>query len=162
MPLDAQTTAKLSELLGAIRAYDDPRRALAEWKQISKLLQKTDVPAIRVTNIVAGRDLARLTELIAQLAAPPVAASTEPPPDLETLRQAMRAFRKRLALTRLDDESRLGHSPLSKGEQGSNVNAIMPPVEWPAAVWQELVRQGRLHHIGHGLYELPKSPPPEF
>ncbi len=60
-----------------------------------------------------------------------------------------------MALTRLDDESRLGHSPLSKGE-ASSVTAISPPVEFPQPVWDELVRQGRLKSLGHGLYQLPQ------
>jgi hypothetical protein len=158
---DPTIVTKLAELLTAIKGFEDPRRAMAEWKQVHKLLQKTDVPAIRATNIVAGRDLARLTELVGQLQAPAEAAPVDVP-DLETCRQAFRAFRKRLALTRLDDESRISnHSPLSKGE-GSRIGAIMPPIEWPHSVWQELARQGRLIDVGHGFYELPKQQPPEF
>jgi hypothetical protein len=69
----------------------------------------------------------------------------------------MRAFRKRLSLTRLDEESQISsHSPLSKGTD-SRVAAVIPPIEWPESVWRELVRQGRLRYIGHGLYELTKQ-----
>ena len=107
--------------------------------------------------IVAGRDVVRLAALIDQLRTPQAAAAPADVPDALTCGNALRAFRKRLAITQLDDESRLGHSPLSKGEQGSSIMAITPPVEWPEAVWQELVRQGRLRSIGHGLYELPKQ-----
>lgn len=155
---DAGVVTKLDELLAAIRGYDDPRRAAAEWKQTLKLLQKTDSSAVMVTNIVAGRDVVRLAALIDQLRAPVATAAPADVPDSLTCGNALRAFRKRLALTRLDDESRISsHSPLSKGEQGSSISAISPPVEWPEAVWQELVRQGRLRSIGHGLYELPKQ-----
>lgn len=148
---NTKTAIALEELVTAIRTYPDPRRAAAEWKAVYKLLQQTDLPAIRVTNVVAGRDMVRLAELIGQLVTP----SAPPPdaPDAETCRQALKAFRKRLSLTRLDDESRLGRSPLSKGE-GSGIKAISPPVEWPEAVWQELARQGRLKSMGHGLYEF--------
>jgi len=149
------TLTKLDELMTAIRSYDDVRRAAGEWKQVYKLLQGTDLLAARVTHVVAMRDVAGLTELIDQLRAPAVAV--EPPQaDAETCRRALRAFRKRLALTRLDDESRLGHGPLSKGRD-SNLAAIVPPSEWPQSIWQELVRKGRLHYIGHGLYELTKQ-----
>jgi hypothetical protein len=155
---DPGIVTKLDELLAAIRAYDDPRRAAAEWKQALKLLQKTDSSPVMVTNIVAGRDLVRLAALIDQLRTPEIAPAPGDVPDSLTCGNALRAFRKRLALTRLDDESRISsHSPLSKGEQGSGITAITPPVEWPEAVWQELVRQGRLRSIGHGLYELPKA-----
>ena len=65
----------------------------------------------------------------------------------------MKAFRKRLKLTKLDDESRLGHKAMSSGRT-SAVVAIMPPREYPQAVWDELVKQGRLKSAGGGFYEL--------
>ncbi|NQT87086.1 hypothetical protein HQ560_09995 [bacterium] len=67
----------------------------------------------------------------------------------------MRAFRKRLKFTRLDDESRItSHNPLSKGKDVTVSAGITPPNEWPEAVWKELVRQGKLNAIGQGIYEL--------
>ncbi|HPD31973.1 MAG TPA: hypothetical protein PLL20_18435 [Phycisphaerae bacterium] len=80
----------------------------------------------------------------------PLAASQLPP---EQLRDALKAFKKRLKLTRLDDESRLGHGAVTKGGR-SGVQAIQPPLQYPKAVWDELVRQGRLKNAGHGLYTL--------
>ena len=74
----------------------------------------------------------------------------------ETLRRALKAFKKRLKLTALDYDSNLGKGPFSKGAQG--ICAIMPPNQYPQAVWQELVRQGRLRSSGHGMYELSKGP----
>jgi len=148
---------QLDELMTAIRGYDDPRRAAGEWKQVYKLLQKTDLPSVRVTHVVGMRDVVRLTELIDQLRAPAAAAAPPDTPSAGTCRRAMRAFRKRLALTRLDDESQISsHSPLSKGAE-SRLAAIVPPSEWPESVWQELVRQGKLRYIGHGVYELTKQ-----
>ena len=76
-----------------------------------------------------------------------------PTPSPEELKLALKAFRKRLNLTRLDDESRLGYGPMSSGGR-SGVVAITPPNEFPAAVWQELARQGKLKHAGGSLYEL--------
>jgi len=67
----------------------------------------------------------------------------------------MKAFKKRLKLTALDEDSRLGRGPFSKGPQG--VVAIMPPNQYPKAVWEALVRQGRLRDAGHGMYELNKD-----
>ncbi len=71
MSEEPATLASLDQLLAAIRAYDDPRRAAAEWKQAMRLLQKTSLPALTVTNVVAGRDVVRLAALIGQLRAPP-------------------------------------------------------------------------------------------
>jgi hypothetical protein len=75
------------------------------------------------------------------------------PPSKEELRLALKAFRKRLKLTRLDDESRLGYGPMTKGGK-SGVAAMAPPDQYPKLVWDELVKQGKLKYIGRGLYEL--------
>jgi len=75
------------------------------------------------------------------------------PPSKEELQQAMKAFRKRLKLTRLDDESRLGYGPMSSGGK-SGVVAIRPPDQFRSEVWEELARQGKIKHAGRGLYEL--------
>lgn len=71
----------------------------------------------------------------------------------EDLKLAFQAFKKRLKATRLDDESRVGHGPMSGGGKSSIV-AIIPPNQYPAAVWEELVRQGKLKYAGRGFYEL--------
>ncbi len=78
----------------------------------------------------------------------------------EELRKALKAFKKRLKLARLDDESRLGHAATTRGES-SGIRAIQPPNQFPQAVWDELVREGRLRYVGRGLYELTKSGPGE-
>jgi hypothetical protein len=157
---DPTTVAKLDELLTAIQGYDDPRRAATEWKQVYKLLQKAGLPSGRFAGIVGMRDAAGLVELIDQLRNPAAAtqAIEAAAIDADTCKRAMRAFRKRQSLTRLDDESKLGRGPLSKGSDDSFA-AIVPPHEWPEPVWQELVRQGKLRYIGHGFYELPKDQP---
>ncbi|WDQ19230.1 hypothetical protein [Rhodopirellula sp. P2] len=81
------------------------------------------------------------------------AASTPEPPSGEELRLAMKAFRKRLKLTRLDDESRLGYGPMSSGQK-SGVAAITPPDQFASAVWKELARQGKLKQESRTLYSL--------
>jgi hypothetical protein len=74
-------------------------------------------------------------------------------PSKEQLKQALKAFKKRLKLTRLDDESQLSRRPVTGGKP-SGVVAITPPNQFPPAVWEELVRQGKLKRAGHGTYEL--------
>jgi hypothetical protein len=87
-------------------------------------------------------------------------SSTEPAPagtpSPEELKKALKAFKKRLSLMRLDDESNVGHGPMSGGRK-SGVVAITPPDQFPAAVWDELVRQGKLKRSSRGQYELVKS-----
>jgi hypothetical protein len=156
MTEDSASLAKLDELLTAIRGYDDPRRAASEWKQVFRLLQKAGLPTGRITGVVGMRDVAGLTDIAEQLRAPETSESPGEAFDPDVLRKALHAFRKRLSLTVLDEESKLGHSALTKGSDAS-VAAITPPAEWPTPVWEELVRQGKLRYTGHGFYELPKS-----
>jgi hypothetical protein len=73
----------------------------------------------------------------------------------DELKRALHAFKKRLKLTRLDDESRLGGGrPTTSGRQ-SEVAGIIPPSQFAPAVWQELARQGKLKSLGGGFYGLP-------
>jgi hypothetical protein len=84
------------------------------------------------------------------------AESTNPPqggPDPEELKRALKAFKKRLKLTRLDAESKIGGGPMSGGASWQ-VMGIVPPDQYPKAIWDELVRQGRLKYDGQGLYSL--------
>jgi hypothetical protein len=71
----------------------------------------------------------------------------------QDLKMAMHAFKKRLKLTKLDEESKLGRNPLSTGK-GSGIFAIEPPRDYPAVVWEELVKRGRLKPAGKGFYQL--------
>lgn len=73
------------------------------------------------------------------------------PPELKL---ALKAFKKRLKVTRLEADSRLGVGPLSTGSAKGSISAIAPPNQYPPTVWQELVRQGKLKSAGHGLYSL--------
>ena len=85
------------------------------------------------------------------------AGATAPePPSKDELRLALKAFRKRLRLTRLDDESRMGYGATSPGQE-SGIVAITPPNQFSRAVWQELAKQGKLKHDGGGLYSLLES-----
>jgi hypothetical protein len=74
-------------------------------------------------------------------------------PTPQDLKAAYKAFKKKLKLTRLDAESNLGGGPLSSG-RGSGIVAITPPHQFPPAVWDELVKQGKLKRAGGGTYEL--------
>jgi hypothetical protein len=80
-------------------------------------------------------------------------ASQPPAFEPRELKAAMKAFKKRLKLICLDDQSRIGVGPMSSGRQSSIVG-ITPPDQYPQAVWDELVRQGKLKSVGSGMYEL--------
>ena len=86
-------------------------------------------------------------------ATPSDAAPEEEGPTKEELKLAMKAFRKRLRLTRLDEESKLGHGAMTAGGK-SGICAVSPPNQYPQAIWTLLAEQGKLKYVGHGLYEL--------
>ncbi len=71
----------------------------------------------------------------------------------ELLAEALKAFKKRLKLTRLDDESQLGHGPFSSGQRSSGLG-IRPPDQFEPEVWEALVSAGSLRRAPGGLYEL--------
>lgn len=74
--------------------------------------------------------------------------------DEANLKRALRAFRRKLKTLRRNDESQIRGRYVTRGE-ASSIVAIHPPSEFPAAVWQELVRLGRLKRAGQGTYQLP-------
>jgi hypothetical protein len=79
-----------------------------------------------------------------------------PGPRPEELKAALKAFRKRLKLTQLDDQSRLGYGPMTGGH-ASGIVGITPPDQFPQAVWEELARQGKIKRVGSGQYALGQS-----
>jgi hypothetical protein len=87
-------------------------------------------------------------------AAQPGATSPDQAPSPEVLKAALKAFRKRLKVTRLDHDSRIGRGPMSSG-QTSIIDGITAPDQYPRSVWEELVKQGKLKHSTHGMYSLP-------
>jgi hypothetical protein len=68
----------------------------------------------------------------------------------EELKKAFKAFKKRLKLTQLDDDSRLGHSPLTGSR--STVVSIQPPSGFGREIWEELADKGFLKRDGVGFY----------
>jgi hypothetical protein len=65
-------------------------------------------------------------------------------------KRALKAFKKRLKLTRLDDESGLSRG----GGKRSAITGITPPPGYPAEVWEELVALGKLKRDMGGTYAL--------
>jgi hypothetical protein len=71
----------------------------------------------------------------------------------QELSRALQAFKKRLKLTKLDSESKLGYGPMTGGRP-SGIVAITPPSQYPRSVWDALVAEGRLKKGQQGMYEL--------
>lgn len=67
----------------------------------------------------------------------------------------MSAFRKRLKLTILDQESKLGGGrPVTSGKK-SGITGIIPPNQFRREIWKELAARKQLKDMGGGFYTLP-------
>jgi hypothetical protein len=71
----------------------------------------------------------------------------------DDLKKAMKAFKKRWKLTKLDDDSKIGHGPMSGGHK-SQVTAIVAPAGFGKEIWEELADLGFLKRDGIGFYQL--------
>jgi hypothetical protein len=70
----------------------------------------------------------------------------------EQLKKALKAFKKRLKLNQLEEDSKLGHSPLTGAK--STIVSIQPPQGFGREVWEELADKGYLKRDSGGFYEL--------
>jgi hypothetical protein len=70
----------------------------------------------------------------------------------EDLKKALKAFKKRLKMQQLEEDSRLGHSPLTGSK--TKIVSIQPPLGFGREVWEELADQGFLKRDGRGFFEL--------
>ena len=71
----------------------------------------------------------------------------------DEMKKALKAFKKRLKLTRLDDDSKIGHGPMSGGSK-DQVVAIQPPSGFGKEIWEELAERGFLKRDGIGFYQF--------
>ena len=140
-------------------AHHDPASAGPHWGAMHKLLLKAKVDTHVIGRLVASRDIAGLELLVRRMrgeetVSAEVAPATAPPSiDADTLRLALRAFRNRLKFTRLDAESKLSPRPMTGGRK-NNIDAIIPPREYPIDVWEALTSEGKLRNEGQGFYAL--------
>jgi hypothetical protein len=68
----------------------------------------------------------------------------------EDLKKALKAFKKRLKLMKLDEESGLSRGNNKK----SGITGITPPAGHPPGIWEELVAAGKLKHDMGSTYRL--------
>jgi hypothetical protein len=68
----------------------------------------------------------------------------------EELKRALKAFKKRLKLTKLDEESGLSRG----GGKKSGITGITPPTGHPPGIWEELVSKGKLKRDMGNTYSL--------
>jgi hypothetical protein len=80
------------------------------------------------------------------------------PPSKEECDRALKAFKKRLKLTRQDAEGSFSSKPLSSGRV-SGIVGIRLPDGFPAEVWEELVAKGKIkRNPGESTWSLVPQP----
>jgi hypothetical protein len=121
-----------------------------EWSAARAALDAAGEAEGELPDIVEARDKDALSKLLAAWAS---GETLRPVHDRGVLKRAVKAFRKRLKVTRLDEESRIGGA-FSKGHH-SGITGVAPPDSYPPDVWDVLVRDGRLIDASHGALELP-------
>jgi hypothetical protein len=70
----------------------------------------------------------------------------------DELKKALKAFRKRLNATQLEEDSRLGRGPI--GSAKSKIVSLQPPPGFGREVWEQLRDLGYLAYDGGGFYSL--------
>jgi len=150
-PSHTTHTALLSTLLGGLarRLAGDPQDETS-WRAAAQAIESVRPTEPDLARIVDSRELPALDALVSAWA---TGATLLPEEDRATLKSAVKAFKKSLKLTRLDDESGIGGGAMSSGRK-SGIVGIVPPARFAPEVWAELVRQGKLHDGGHGIFEL--------
>ncbi len=68
----------------------------------------------------------------------------------EDLKKALKAFKKRMKLMKLDEESGLSRG----GGKKSGITGITPPAGHPPGIWEELVTAGKLKRDMGNTYRL--------
>lgn len=161
---------KLRQLVNEIRRAPTDAKAQEAWELSERLLGRMPVEQVELRRIMKERDIPGLDAMVAFLESGDPASQKQRALDEaranaskpktgaavseEEMSKALRAFRKRLKLTRLDDESQLRGRRLTAGKQ-SAINEIIPPHEFPGEVWEALASAGRLKKTGNGFYALP-------
>ncbi len=154
---------KLRQLVGEIQHAGDGFKVADAWSLAGRLLSRqpgADPQAVQ--QAIKACDIDALDAIVTRIEHPElIEAEREPKAKTrdvsnDDMRKAMHAFRKRLRLGRLADESKLGGRNLTGGRL-SSIDAIIPPQEFNWEVWDALVAAGRLEDAGKGFYALPEA-----
>lgn len=144
---------KLKALVAELEGADEAAAA-SVWKRMELALARADAEEdAEIALPVLDRSVAEMKALFTAWEDHSVHL---PSWDKAVLKRALKAYRKRLKLVRLDDEASSSRNPLSKGTE-SSILGVKAPEQYPDEVWDMLIAQGKLRDGGHGLLELTTS-----
>lgn len=141
---------KLRQLSDEVQSADG-LKIVDAWATIARLLPRSTTEQEEAARIVRDQDAEALAALIDRIDSPPPAPKPAGEATAKEKKDAMHAFRKRLKLARLNDESKLGGRYTSGGKT-SKIDSVEPPNEYPRRVWQALAAEGKLVDTGKGFY----------
>lgn len=152
---------KLRSLVVELRSAPHPALKKETWELAARLMGRMPVSAAEIDRVCGSGDVDGLDALVRRIEGPPAGAKPAPaasgppvsPEMAHEMEMALRAFRKRLKVMRLADESKLRGRRLSSGKS-SEIDAIEPPKEFGPEVWRALARAGKLKDTGAGFYAL--------
>ena len=147
---------KLRSLHAEITTSTNGFKIVDAWSTVARLLPRMPVDPGEAARVIDAKDTAGLDTLIAGLENPAAKSESIPEFPENELDHALRAFRKRLKVQRLADESKLGGRYTSGGRK-SQIDAIQPPEDFPPMIWKALAKQGRLTDTGQGFYAEPPA-----
>ena len=140
----------LTDVVAQLRLDVEPDKAWAEADRALAAAREDD--DIELFVAIEDRDLDTLRAIVTGWASGERQLAKC---DREVLKRALKAFRKRLKVVRLDQESSAGGGAFSAGRE-SDIIGVRAPDQYPQEVWDELVRQKRLvASRDEGIYELP-------
>ena len=147
---------KVRSVLDEIRSGKKRQNDAENWALVGRLLARLVPDPTAVGKAVAEKNLDGLIKMVDVIEGKAAAASKAPPPvaDEDEMQRALAAFRKRIKVSRLADESRLGGRYTSGGRK-SEIDAIQPPDGFSPVVWTALVAAGKLKELGKGFYSEP-------
>ncbi len=136
-----------------IKKGKDPVKLIADWELASRILGRLSNDAGAIKQICTQRDVPGLEALLDKIEGKVTAAASVQLPEYshEELERALKAFKKRMQVNRLADESKLGGRYTSGGRK-SSIDAIQPPDGFPREIWLVLVRDGKLKDMGGGFF----------
>lgn len=145
---------KLRSLHSDITTSKNGVKIVDAWQLAERLALRMPVDLEEADRVFKEQDAAGLLAMIDKLEKPAEKPQQALPEfHHDDLAAAMRAFKKRLKLARLSDESRLGNR-YTTGGRHSKIDAIEPPTEFDPLIWKVLARDGKLKDTGGGFYQL--------
>ncbi len=144
---------KVRSVLKGVRAGGSEAKVAEDWGLVGRLMGRMTSDRAAVERVIAARDADGAESLLRVIEGRAAAAEAVTPASFtnEQLENALRAFMKRLKVTRLDDQSKMTNRPMTDGK-ASSVDAIRPPDGFPGGIWLALVKAGKLKDMGGGFY----------